>query len=62
VRALLGLGFALRRPGGRHDVFAHPDGRLTAIPRHAIIPPGTCRDIARDDPRAIAAYRRAKAS
>ncbi|HZO95688.1 MAG TPA: type II toxin-antitoxin system HicA family toxin [Candidatus Baltobacteraceae bacterium] len=48
VRVLHALAFALLRARGRHDVFGHADGRLTAVPRHAIIPAGTCREIARE--------------
>jgi predicted RNA binding protein YcfA (HicA-like mRNA interferase family) len=47
VRLLHFLGFRCAGSSGPHDVFRHPDGRLTSVPRHATIPAGTCRTIAR---------------
>jgi predicted RNA binding protein YcfA (HicA-like mRNA interferase family) len=47
VRVLESSSFVLRRRRGGHDIFAHADGRLTVVPRDAIIAAGTCREIAR---------------
>ncbi|MGD0050731.1 MAG: type II toxin-antitoxin system HicA family toxin [Vulcanimicrobiaceae bacterium] len=46
VRFLRSLG--LRGTGGAHEKFVHPDGRRTVVPRHSVISPGVCRQIAND--------------
>ncbi|MBV8298610.1 MAG: type II toxin-antitoxin system HicA family toxin [Candidatus Eremiobacteraeota bacterium] len=48
VRFLKSLGFLYARRNGPHDVFQHPDGRLTYVPRGSTIRAGTSRDIAKE--------------
>ncbi len=48
VRFLKSLGFRFARRNGPHDVFTHPDGRLTSVPRGSTIRAGTSREIAKE--------------
>ncbi len=45
VSKIEGVGFKLFRHGGKHDIYAHADGRQIAVPRHRVLAPGTARRI-----------------
>lgn len=42
-------GWVLRRHGGNHDIYTHPERRgvRIVVPRHRTLPPGTARSIAK---------------
>ena len=61
ARALERMGFRLvRKSGGSHFQFEHPDGRRTTVPMHAgrDVGPGLLRKILRDVEMDIEEFRR----
>ena len=47
IKKLKKAGFQKGRKGSNHDIYKHPDGRMTPVPRHKgkDIPIGTLRKI-----------------